>query len=112
MIAAYKVTVEILSAYDDEKVGTAAGVIEIKRCSACGSTTVTAAFDGHAAQAHETTEHLDEIYALAVEATHRALIETGSSGGCQIGTVLFDEEIEGAYQGIALDYLNDGPAAA
>lgn len=105
-IAAYKATAEILSAYDDDKVGEVTGVIEIKRCAICGSTRVTAVFDGYAAQVADKTNHYDEIYALAIEATHRAVIETGHGGGIQIGSLYIGEEIDVAYDGIALDYLN------
>lgn len=111
-IMAYRATAEIVSAYDDEVLGRRAGIIEIRRCPACGKTTVTAVFDGYAAQAADTTERLDEIHALAVEAVHRALIEEAPGGGCQIGMVYLEEEIPDAYQGITLDYLDKGAEVA
>lgn len=97
---AYKATAEILSAYDDEIIGTAAGFIEIDRCPECGHTTVTAAFYGHTAEAAGTAHRVKEIYDLVEEATHRAAIETAGGSGIQLGFIYLEEEIPGARPGI------------
>ena len=111
MITAYKATAEIVSAYDDGKVATESGIVEISRCGVCGHTTVTAAFCGYLAQEEDTTESLSEIHMLATEAAHRAIIETGEYIGCQIGFLYLGEEIKDAYRGKALDIFNGGAAA-
>ena len=89
---AYTATAEIVSAYTDERLGTARGLIEIERDPATGATTVTATFGGHEATRADTTDHHDEIHALMIEATHAAAIATGDNPGCQIGTVYLEGE--------------------
>lgn len=99
-IAAYKATAEILSAYDDEMVRKANGIIEIDRCPECGHTTVTAAFYGHTAEAAGTAHRVKEIYELVEEATHKAAIGTAGGSGIQLGFIYLEEEIPGARPGI------------
>lgn len=106
MITAYEITATILNAYDDSIESKAYGIAEISKCNICGTVKVTVAFDGYAAQAKDKASSFSDIDIIVREAAFRALIGSGESAGCQLGQITYSSEIEGAYQGIALDYFD------
>lgn len=105
MIAAYKISAEIINAYDDSIESVTSGVIEIQKCGACDMATVTAVVCGYAAQVSGEAFGFKDLDIMVQDAVFEAAIASRANSGCQLGRISYTNEIPNAYQGMALDYL-------